>query len=358
MKAEKTKSGKYRVRVFVGRDSDGKQHFKSVTADTKAEALKAAKKLDWRMTDNITVQEAVERYLVLKAKVISPSTLRSYKGIYENHIEKQMIGSVKLSALTPVKVQSWVSELAGKVSAKTVKNCYGLFTAAVATFAPELHFYTKLPQRMRPDTHTPSSLDVLKLAEFAHQLGKVDLFRAILLGSVCMMRRGEICALTVSDIDFEHNTIRINKSQVRTATGYAIKPPKTESSNRIIVAPQVVMLNMPKEGDRVVNINAEILSRNFAKLVKRLGIEHCRFHDLRHYGASILATGAAGVSTEAIKARGGWSGDSMMKRVYINQIGKEIDKETELINDFFDNRVFMQHFWQKSGQKEGDKKSC
>lgn len=346
MKAEKTKSGKYRVRVYVGRDAEGKQHFKSVTAPTKQEALRAAAKLDWRLTDNISVSDAVERYMELKKSVISPSTYRSYQGIFKNHVSGQMIGGIRLSALTPVKVQSWVSELSGKVSAKTVKNCYGLFTAAVSTFAPELHFYTKLPQRMKPQTRTPSSLDVLKLCETAHSLGKRDLFISVLLGSVCMMRRGEICALTVDDIDFEHNTIRINKSQVRTDRGYAIKPPKTESSNRIIVAPKVVMLNLPKEGERIVSFNAEDLSKQFARLCRRAGVEPCRFHDLRHYGASILATGAAGVSTEAIKQRGGWSGDSMMKRVYINQIGKEIDRETQIINDFFDNKVFLQHFWQ------------
>ena len=346
MKAEKTKSGKYRVRVYVGKDAEGKQHFKSVTAPTKQEALRAARKLDWRLTDNITVAEAVERYLSIKQNVISPSTYRSYEGIYKNHISGNMIGNVKLSALSPVKVQSWVSELATKVSAKTVKNCYGLFTAAVSTFAPEIHFYTKLPQRMKPQTRTPSSREVLMLAETAHALGKRDLFISILLGSVCMMRRGEICALLVSDIDFERNTIRINKSQVRTKNGYAIKPPKTDASNRIIVAPQVVMLNLPREGERIVSFNAEDLSKQFKRLCKRAGIEPCRFHDLRHYGASILATGVAGVSTEAIKQRGGWSGDSMMKRVYINQIGNEIDRETKIINTFFDDHVFGQYFWQ------------
>ena len=345
MKAEKTKSGKYRVRVYVGRDADGKQHFRSVTADTKAEALKKARRLDWRITDNITVQDAVEKYMALKQSVISPSTYRGYEVIYKNHILGNLIGGVKLSDLTPVKVQSWVSELAGKMSAKSVKNCYGLFTAALATFAPELHFRTKLPQRMRPQTVTPSTLDVLNVCEYAYRRKKPDLFRAILLGSVCMMRRGEICALRVSDIDFEHNTITVNKAQVRTKDGFAIKPPKTESSNRVIVAPQVVMCNMPREGDRVVNMDADTLTNEFCKMVRRYGLPHFRFHDLRHYGASILATGAAGVSTEAIKHRGGWSGDSMMKRVYINQIGKEIDEETKRINDFFDRRVFMGH-WQ------------
>ena len=347
MKAEKLKSGHYRVRVYLGKDSDGKQRFKSVTADTKVEALRKARMVDYRITDSITVQDAVGKYLTLKERVLSPSTFRSYAGIFRNHIDGQIIGSIRLSDLTGPKVQGWVSELSGKVSPKTVKNCYGLLSAALDTFAPELHFRVKLPQRMRPEITTPPTLDVLKVCEYAHQKGDIDLFRAILLGSVCMMRRGEICALTVSDIDFEHNTIRVNKSQVRTADGrYEIKPPKTESSNRVIVAPKVVMLNMPHEGDRVVNLNCEDLTKRFGRLVRHYLDKPFRFHDLRHYGASILATGAAGISVEAIKARGGWATDSMMKRVYINQIGKEIDRETVAINEFFDKRVFGEHFWQ------------
>lgn len=347
MNVRKTPSGKWRAQIYIGTDADGKKKFKSFTAKKKDDAIRLASKMDWRITDNITVSEAVERYIALKEQVLSPSTLRSYEGIYRTHIAGRLIGSVKISALSLPKVQSWVSELSKEVSPKTVKNCYGLFAISVETFAPELRFRVKLPQRQKPKTHTPSTLDVLKIAEYANAKGEDDLFRAILLGSVCMMRRGEICALTVSDIDFEKNTISVNKAQVRTSSGeYVTKPPKTESSNRVITAPKVVMLNLPREGEKVVSFNVDQLTRRFEKLVKWAGVESFRFHDLRHYGASILATGAAGISFEAIKARGGWATDSVMKRVYINQISDEIDKETKSINDFFDNDIFKQHFWQ------------
>ena len=53
-------------------------------------------------------------------------------------------------------------------------------------------------------------------------------------------------------------------------------------------------------------------------------------HDLRHYAASALH--AAGVPSQYIQKRGGWSSDYVMKRVYIDTISEEeqrINREIE-----------------------------
>ena len=54
----------------------------------------------------------------------------------------------------------------------------------------------------------------------------------------CGLRLGEMQALTPEDIDFERNTIRINKSYQRINRKDVITPPKTPKSNRTVYMPK------------------------------------------------------------------------------------------------------------------------
>lgn len=54
-------------------------------------------------------------------------------------------------------------------------------------------------------------------------------------------RRGELIALTWDDVDFEKNTVTINKASARTKDGIITKAPKTFSSNRTVTLPSDTM---------------------------------------------------------------------------------------------------------------------
>ena len=55
------------------------------------------------------------------------------------------LGSLKLAHVRSQDVQLWISDLAGKLSPKTVCNAYGLLEPALAMFAPDLHLKVTLP---------------------------------------------------------------------------------------------------------------------------------------------------------------------------------------------------------------------
>ena len=323
--------------MYIGRDANGKTKHRSITADTKQEAIRQAALYDLDLREDTTVAQMVKLYIESKKAVLSPSTYRGNSAIYKTKIAGSIFGSCRISSLTSQKVQRWISSIAADHSPKSVKNCYGLFTAALDMFAPGKHFSVQLPQAKRPELHTPSTEEVSKVIEIAKKKNP-ELYKAILLGAIGMMRRGEIAALTQEDLDFKNNTIRINKSQVKNINGgYEIKAPKTYSSNRTIVMPQFVMDTLPREG-KPVNLKTSHITDRFRRLMESSGLPHFRFHDLRHYAASIAASSSVGASLEAIKARGGWATDSMMKRVYINQIPDEVAKDTKAINDYFSER--------------------
>lgn len=336
MNAKKLPSGKWCVRVYIGKDENGKSKTKYITAPTRKEAIEKAA-LYIQKGDDMRVKDIVYRYIEVRKAVLSPNTHRGYIGMYNASIKDNVFGSLYFSHVTDAFVQRWVSQLAKEKTPKTVKNTYGLFTAAVSFYYPRTYFNVKLPQAMRPKLHTPTTGEVQKVLEYA-KTHNFELYKAILLSAVGMMRQGEIAALTAEDINFEKGLVSITKSLAKTADNeFVIKPPKNESSNRIIRLPDFVINQLPRHG-KIVNMNPRYITLAFTRMIKKLDVGPFRFHDLRHYAASIAASSSIGASVETIKARGGWATDSMMKRVYINLLGDEEDKDVSLINDFYEKK--------------------
>ena len=140
-------SGNIRIQVYDYTDVDGKKHYKSFTAPTRQEAKYLA--AQWKAgkaekkPSRITLYEAVSRYIEAKDGVLSPSTIRGYMRMQECQMKE--IGRVWLDELTSANVQIWVSNVSKSRSPKYVRNLYGLLSAAIEMFAPELHLKVTLP---------------------------------------------------------------------------------------------------------------------------------------------------------------------------------------------------------------------
>lgn len=334
MKAEKLPSGNWRVRVYLG-TVNGKKKMKSITGRTKQEALRNAAMYVPIECEDMTVEDAVRQYLELKEAVLSPSTYRSYREIAKTHIYPDSLSRFRLTKLSTPTVQRWVSALALKLSPKSVRNCYGLFTASVNMFYPDVRFRVRLPQRKKPELYTPSTDDVNAILAAADP----QLRLAIGLAINAMMRRGEICALTAEDVDFLRGRIRINKSMARTYQGgYVIKPPKTNSSNRTIEINRELLALFPREG-RIVPLTPAQVSDRFAALIKRTGLPPFRFHDLRHYAASIAVSSAIGAGKLTIQGRGGWESDHVLKSTYEHSVREQEARDTAAILSFYSKNI-------------------
>ena len=199
--ARKLPSGHYRVRVFSHYDySSGKKKavYESFTAKTKVEAEQMA--TTWEMDkssrgEDITVADAVERYIASRTAVLSPSTIKGYRQMQRTGFNE--IGHVKLRSLTPERIQLWVSNLSLTRSPKTTRNIYGLFRSSVTMFAPKMDISVRLPASRKKRYNLPPDEDVQKLLE--HVKG-TELWLAIMLAYYYGLRRGEICALTRNDL--------------------------------------------------------------------------------------------------------------------------------------------------------------
>ena len=140
-------------------------------------------------------------------------------------------------------------------------------------------------------------------------------------------RRDRLSASQVNDID--GTAVTINKAMVHTPkNGWVIKKTKTTNSTRTVSVPQFVADAIPtgKPKDRVVPLTPDYVTTRFAKYVKAAGVTPFRFHDLRHFGASMLLTV---MSRRYVQDRGGWSSPFTMERVYNNVIDAEKTRQTK-----------------------------
>lgn len=333
--AKKLKSGNWRVQVYIGRDSNGKSVRVSFTGPTKRDVeLQAAKYASEhpRITDtrDITVGDAIEKYIVAKTPVLSPPTIRAYRSLQRNRYDS--INQKKIHRLTTEDMQLFISSMVGEVSPKTIANTYGLLASSVALFRPDTVFRVTLPKRKKERQESPSDAVVMDLFSRADS----ELQKCIALAAFGSLRRGEICALKHKDVT--GLTINVHADMVMDEHGdWKYKDiPKTNESNRKVTVPQEVidLLGDGVDDDFIISINPGRVSDRFIKLRTRLGY-NVRFHDMRHYYASIGAV--LGIPDSYLSSFGGWRSDSpgIMKTVYQNVISSESTKYSMKMTEHF-----------------------
>ncbi len=353
-KAKKLPSGSWRIRVLereeIALDSSGRpirlpsgklkkiQHMKSFTVSDpspagrrECERLAAVWAADHALDENTatpeTVRDMIAAYIHLKEGILSPTTIRSYRTM--QRCSYDLINDCKIHMLKKSILQRWINQLSVRLSPKTVRNVWGLLTASLDMYYPTMRITATLPTAIPRPVYTPSDEDVRRLIESIH--GTV-LERAVILGAFCGMRRGEICALT--DKDIRDGYITVSKSLVRDGGKVIIKAPKTPSSYRTIKISSHVEQLLTGISGRIVPLHPEEVTAKFRAAVAACGLPHFRFHDLRHYSASIMH--ALGIPDQYVMDRHGWKTDRTLKAVYRNIISTEKDRFNEQINSHID----------------------
>lgn len=330
--AKKLPSGAYRCLIF-DHVEDGKRKYKSFTAPTKREAEYLAtqymvtKEEKKKCPQNKNVfNEELEKYIITKETILSPSTIRGYRNIQKMlNNDYPAFCSLKIADITQEDVQNVISNLSKSKSPKTVRNYHGLISSVIGS---NLTLNTTMPQRVQPELYIPSDSEIQALV---NAVRNTELEIPVLLGAFCMMRRGEICGLSINDI--KDNIIHIHHSLVLgTDKDWHLKPPKTETSDRYIEAPSFVIERIREVG-HITSLNPHSITIMFQRVLERNNINHFRFHDLRHYSASIRH--ALGVPDAYIMADGGWRSDKVLKSVYRHAMDDRKKEMSDLANSHF-----------------------
>lgn len=336
--AKKLKSGNWNCVVYSHTTPDGKRHYESFTAPTKQQAELKATKFSASKKRNksggITLENAIERYIEAKRGVLSPSTIRSYVNMSKSYFES--IKNIAIDRLTTEDIQTYISELSQSRAPKTVKNAYALITASIAFFNPEIKFAVKLPPKTITTKLEATDEDIKALYEHASDWLKI----CIQLSAFGSLRRGEIASLKYKDIQGDYVYVHSDMIMDENNKWIYKEIPKNMMSVRYARLPHKVieLIGMGDPEAFIIQHNPNTISKMFIKLRQRLGI-NVRFHDLRHYYASIGAV--IGIPDVYLADFGGWRHDSpVLKNTYQNNNVKSIsDKYSQKMMDYFNEII-------------------
>ena len=316
----KRKDGRWEGRYTAGYDpKTGKRIIRNVLGKTQAEVkekLKAAiaesQGIEVRKSDDeYTIAAWLRTWYELYAKPnVRTATANCYQLIIEQYTVPR-IGNIKLKKLTTRHLQKLYKELLENGRIHIGKNQdKGLSTTAVHSVHLMLHCALEraVKERLIPRNPCedcivpkPRKLD-MKILTPEHMKAYLDAAEArgllpmFYLELVSGLRKGELVALRWDDLDIRSKTISVSRQYVRNPDGsLELTRPKTENSVRLVSIPQAgvdlliqeherhpdnpYLFPSPLTGemyhpDSVVNLHKKIL--------KDAGLEHFRFHDLRH----------------------------------------------------------------------------
>jgi len=332
-KAVELPSGQWRCRIRVGGQDISITRSTEAAAIAEAEAIKMGHK-EANKVENITLTKAIERYRQDRDGVLSPSTLRGYKIIQDNRFPGLM--EKQVAKLTFSMVQAAVNQEAKKYSPKTVRNSFGLLTAVLGEFRPDLDLSrVRLPQREEVDKQIYSPDELRKY--LAHIRGS-DIELPVLLAVWLGLRRSEIIGLRWEDVDNKNGLLNVREALVQDENNeYQVKGTKTVKSRRTLPCPQYILdliSSMEQTGERIITTPPQTIRNRMVKAADEAGVPFIGLHALRHQNASIMLS--LNIPDKYAMERGGWSSNKTMKDIYQHTMDDGKQQAAAAIDQYFD----------------------
>lgn len=304
MTIEKLKSGSYRITQM----EKGKRY--RITVDhkpTHSEAMELLyQEMDKPPVGNADLETACKNYIKNRKNVISPSTVKAYNSILRNIPKKY--GRIKITDIRNETIQEMANYFSSIGSPKTVRNKISFILAVLAANDIKAKEPT-MPQMCKNKDYIPTAEDVTAVF-VALEGSKYEI--PITLAAMGL-RRSEICALTINDLNGKELTI--NKAMVEDENhNWVIKPTKTLFSDRTIELPDHLCDLIRERGEIYSGYPGRILHALY-RAQKKANVPRFQLHKLRHFCCSYMVE--EGFTYKQIQEALGWSnGSKVMKAVY------------------------------------------
>jgi len=312
----------WQLQIYTGPGPDGKprRHFETVRGrkgDAQRRLTELLSSLDkgvYTPPGRVTVAEHLHQWLDGYVKTnCSIRTLDAVQSIAEHHLIPAL-GHIQLKQLHPQAIQAYYGKECEKLSSRTVHYYHRILSQSLK-YAVRQGYLGRNPCELvdPPSPHkkpmrtlTPSELEALLDNASSNQFYPV-IYTAVSTG----LRQAELLGLTWRSIDLDFLSISVNQVLYKRRGVCQFNEPKTSHSRRrVSMTPKLAIylrgyrlereclyreLGKELTLDDLVFAHVEgkpidpsVLTHNFARIVKRTGLENVRFHDLRHTFASLM----------------------------------------------------------------------
>lgn len=323
MKLEKLPSGSYRAtQMYKGKRYRVTFDHKPTDKEVTIALADKMQNIDTGMKG--TFEHYAREYISSRSNVLSPSSISTYNR--KINVISENFKKLNIYDIDQAEVQKEINSFAKTHAPKTVRSLHGFISAVLASYRPQLSLHTTLPQKKVKDRYMPSQDDIKAILKLTK--GTEDSI-AIQLG-ILSLRRGEICALQLSDL--KGNELHVHATMVWNNGWIRKENAKTDAGNRIIYLPDNLVREIKKKG-YFFKYSPKKLNEHLKGYLKELNIPIFRFHDLRHYFASYAST----IMSEAdAMALGGWKSDHIFKQVYRESLADKRKSSAEkYLKDMF-----------------------
>ncbi len=332
----KRADGRWEGRYTAGHDPvTGKRITKNVLGKTQAEvrqklkqAIENSQSLDMTRAGSFTVESWIKLWYEIYAE---PRLREKTKAYYLNYINNHIIpgiGSIKLDKLTTLQIQMFYNDLRknGRIqrykhienkdnglSVRVIHGVHMLLNNCLEQAVSERLILTNPAKGCKLPKIEKREMKILPEEQIGAYLAEAErrgLLAVYYLELTTGLRRGELLALLWKDLDVENRTISVTKQVARINGELVVSTPKTQNSIRTLAIPQHAvdlliaehekhpdnpyMFPSPKTGTM---FDPDSFRHTHDKILKAIGAEHIRFHDLRHTFATLSLKNGVDVKT-------------------------------------------------------------
>lgn len=323
----------------------------------------------------VTFQEVFNEFIDLEAPTTRAfATILRYKSLYNNHFQE--FAPRYIFQITENSIQDFINSRCKTHSDEYVRSIYNFFLV-LFNYAIEKKYLKISPMKNVKPPKSYRAYGEIKaytreeLEKMEQRFKSTNLLTAFILGINLGIRVGECFALRFSDIDWNKETIKIDKQLQYQDKIWSLVYPKTVNGVRTIKLNKNLIeylrnLNIQYENDKFeyglaykintvmekrgkssnlivvddfINIkpNGLMLTTDSQKILSRickneLGIDF-KFHNLRHTHATMLAE--KGVNPKYVQQRLGHGKLDITLRYYTHVTDGMHNQVAEIVNDLF-----------------------
>lgn len=339
----KRNDGRWQGAITIGRNENGTQKRKYVYARTQGEVRKKLDELKKVMdstdltSEDVTLETYLGRWLEEKSRQVKPRTIESYTYTVESYINPKL-GREKISKLTPLKIQTAITEIGNKVSAHTSNYCLSVLVMALNQ-AVRWQILASNPAKAVDKARVERAERILwtteQIGAFLAKAQPHALYPLFYLAITSGLRIGELLALTWDDL--QGNRLHVRRNLTKDDGKLMLDTTKTSKGRRIVTLADDTLevleghkakqaSQQAKLGDSwqqpghmfTTTIGSFLDYRNvlrvWHKLQEDAGVERVGLHNARYLHVSLLIR--RGLDPKTIADRVGHTNAAFTLRVY------------------------------------------